>query len=304
MHHYTLNTCLELPDREDYRGKQIWRVDVPRMAFDCDFTLSAMLSLSALHLASLSPNDQSLVDACFHYFGKSVSQYRTAMVKPQAANAAPLVVTALLTALHVWISSYYTSSDAVTPATPYLQCCTIIQGGLEMFSSMQQWLRGTEYEWFWEDSLYAEPSNCAPTPFLTSYQQSLNLLLATLNETISSEDREAYEKAARYLNQVCRAMASGCSQRRLQWYAAMMPMTVPRRYTVLLAQRDPRALVIWAHNNALVFVLDYAWWLHGPKGNTVMPNRLRDTFNGMPPNWQFLMKLPMETVFGNPKTRI
>lgn len=67
MHNFTTFTYATLSS--DATVRNMFRTDVVRMAFDCDYVMRSLLAVSALHLAHFRPNrrEKSYVSrACMH----------------------------------------------------------------------------------------------------------------------------------------------------------------------------------------------------------------------------------------------
>jgi hypothetical protein len=99
MHHYTAYTyktfTFTAPMTED-----IWRVTVPRLAFNgAQHLADAVLAVAALHLRSKSPSDKELIRASHAYMAASIAEYSDALNKGiNANNAEALFLTSALIA--------------------------------------------------------------------------------------------------------------------------------------------------------------------------------------------------------------
>lgn len=100
MHHYTTHTCKTIsftsPSTSD-----AWKVGVPAVAFSgvAPYLTDAMLAVAALHLRSLLPGDQELVEASHRYMALSLGGYsRSLGAGITAENAEALFLAASLIA--------------------------------------------------------------------------------------------------------------------------------------------------------------------------------------------------------------
>ncbi|KAJ8113245.1 hypothetical protein ONZ43_g5197 [Nemania bipapillata] len=64
MYHYTQFAALELPATYGYSSKELWLDKVPQMAFESDLLLDSLLTVAALHMQDLMPEDHKLVRGC------------------------------------------------------------------------------------------------------------------------------------------------------------------------------------------------------------------------------------------------
>ena len=99
MHQYTTHTCKTISITSPMT-QEAWKVGVPSVAFSgAPYLTDAMLAVAALHLRSLLPDDQELVEASHRYMALSLGGYsRSLSAGITAENAEALFLAASLIA--------------------------------------------------------------------------------------------------------------------------------------------------------------------------------------------------------------
>lgn len=103
MHHYTLYTSLTFARRRDMQ--EAWQVDIPKIAYSCEFVMHGLLGLSALHLAYLKPERYSfyLAGSGFH-MSLALRTYRTVVLSPSSDNCYALFCFSGLIMVYIFAS--------------------------------------------------------------------------------------------------------------------------------------------------------------------------------------------------------
>jgi hypothetical protein len=96
LHHFVTSTSASLPLAPDPAAVYLWSNTTPQMAFENDFVHFALLGTAVLHLRSLNPADESLLQLAVKYYDQALSSHRRALLQPDALAAAPLIVASLL----------------------------------------------------------------------------------------------------------------------------------------------------------------------------------------------------------------
>jgi hypothetical protein len=89
MHHYMTNTQYILTEHHDLDYiLQIWQVEMPKVAFQSDYVMHALLGFSALHKAQLEPeNAQQLRGSAVDHLDRALVLYRSESSPATAQNA-------------------------------------------------------------------------------------------------------------------------------------------------------------------------------------------------------------------------
>ena len=91
MHHFMLYTQDVMTEHSELDFMmRIWREELPRVAFSCDYVMHGLLGLTALHKAYLEPQSAAMLQAvAVDHLDKALVLYRRdgAVSSPENANA-------------------------------------------------------------------------------------------------------------------------------------------------------------------------------------------------------------------------
>ena len=280
MHHFTASTSQTFSDIEAQRVA--WQVDVPSIAYDANYLMDAILAVSALHLRSIHPNDQSLVRASHGYMASALAQYASLLNGGLSeVNAEALFSTSALIAFQASASRRF-DDDQDGPYQLPLAWFHSFQGVKTVVMASWQWLRTS-------DRLFPI-INGQPAVFL-DLDPERKLFFAPLLDGLPedlealpvaerADTKQAYEHSVAFLNWAHLRP----SRSRILGFAA----TVSRRYVELLGHEDPRALVIVSCFFALTKAVDDVWWLQG-----IAKREVNGIFSLLPEEWLGKMEWPL-----------
>ena len=300
MHHYITTTCKELPDGHSRNANYVWSIDIPRLAFQSDLVLSALLGISALHHWALTPDDPHLSYAAGYYFDRAIKNHRKALSEVDQASAELVLATAILITHHTWLAAHSNTCNA--PYELHLQTYYMARGIQALFEQMYPWLTGSGYLWYVErtPAIDTEEVACVDL-FLLSSQADLAKLSETFEqEEVTPTDKTVYEKTVAELNSMCAAICNGETQVPLQRGVATMPLRLPERFLELVELNDPRALVLLARNLSLLKVIQPVWWLHGTgRSQKVAEVSVSGIAKMLPSEWTWAMEWPFKVIAGD-----
>jgi Fungal specific transcription factor domain len=298
MHHYTTSTCKSLPDGNSRKANYVWSVNIPKLAFQSDLVLSALLGISALHHWALTPNEQRLSYAAGYYFDRAVRNHRKALSEVDQTSAEAVLATAILITHHTWLAAH----SGNEPYQLHLQTYYMARGIQVLFEQMYPWIAGSGYLWYIERTP-AEDTEEAPyiDPFLVNSQEDLEKLSITFYEKeVTATDRVVYEKTVAELASMCLSICKGGPQVPLQRGVATMPLRLPERFLELVELKEPRALALLARNLALLQVIDSVWWLHGTgQSQRVAEISVSGIAKMLPLDWAWVMEWPFKVIAGD-----
>ncbi|KAF5230885.1 hypothetical protein HYE67_009155 [Fusarium culmorum] len=275
MHHYTNVTSKTLltnsPAAED-----IWQRAVPQMAFSGNgktYLADAILSVAALHLRSMSPNDKALVRASHAYSASSLSAFGASLgagITPE--NAEALFLTATLIAFQASASRIFVKDDgdaapgdSTVRYVPPLSWFHAFQGVKTVVANSWQWIHHSDIVKVIIDSQPSFQLNLNPR----SPDSFFGHMLEGLADELSNEDprlvastTQAYSHAVSVLNWAHKNYHAAA--------ALTFTATVSKRYVDLVDARRPRALAILACFFALLKRMDNVWWLQDVARREVM----------------------------------
>jgi hypothetical protein len=284
-------------------AREIW-VDlfsrqVPALALQYNNILYSILSVSATHLLQTEPNDAELLEARHTYLVAAVRAQREMVGRLNPALADPVCLSSVLLLLQ---SFAHLGERTLRPYSPPVEWLEMGKGVGEVM-----WL-----------SLQAVPNDIEPQPLFmrlvsNSYpryedEPYFDASLRARFEDILSQDipsgddwgdentREAYDKTLSYVGSIQSAIDreepiyAVC--RRIQTFAVL----IPSKFTQLLAEQRPRALVILAHFFATAAQLQGVWWLeygNVEQGSTAV-REIRAIDEILPKEWEGHMAWPRE----------
>jgi hypothetical protein len=281
MHHYTTNTSQTLSNAQD--EKFAWQVGIPSIAYDAQYLMDAIYAVSALHLRSIHPNDQSLVRASHSYMASALAQYSSLLNSGLSEfNAEALFSTSALIAFQASASRRFDDEHSEGGYVLPLAWFHSFQGVKTVVMASWRWLRNSEKVFPIINSQPPLALDLDPdrklffAPLLEGLQEQLD----PLPEYLRADTRQAFEHSVAFLN-----WAHLKPERaRILGFAAM----VSRRFVELIGIQDPRALVIISCFFALTKVIDDVWWLQGVAKREVM-----GIFSLLPQEWWSKMEWPM-----------
>jgi hypothetical protein len=280
LHHYTAYTSQTLADEKEQ--KMAWQVDVPSIAYDSQYLMDAILAVSALHLRSLHPEDQSLVRASHSYMASALAQY-SALLRDSnisSCNAEALFSTSALIAFQASASRAFDNPDQgyILPVAWFQS----FQGVKTMVMASWQWLRESDKVFNIIGGQPALALDLDPERklFFAPLLDGMDFQILTEPEHLRIETKQAYEHSVAFLNWAHKKPMRA----RILGFAAM----VSRRFVELIAQQDPRALVIIACFFAMTKAVDDVWWLEG-----VANREVTGIFSLLPEEWWGKMEWPL-----------
>ncbi|KAL0261499.1 hypothetical protein SLS55_002929 [Diplodia seriata] len=298
--------------------RNLWRLEVPRIAFRHDFVLRALLAVSALHMAQFKQEPE----ARDFYVERALAQHRLSLREPMEMlqnltpeNGSAVFVFAVLTAV-------------LSLATPRRPNDFLIVGG-DGSGGITNWLfllRGvssvadTSREWILSDNI-AGMVHRANVPVLDSElaeedgpppedqeQEHLKTLRRFLqrdfnadpdatdadgNADIPDELRvylEATDKLSRAYAYFSRRSGSRATDSEVRSIFIWI-YRVSDEYLALLTQFRPHALLIFGYYSALLHRLDSLWWVKGWGTHLISL-----IYGQLDPYYRALLRWPIEEI--------
>ncbi|KAE8444664.1 hypothetical protein EG329_014320 [Mollisiaceae sp. DMI_Dod_QoI] len=281
MHHFTARTCLTFSDTLEQ--STAWQVDIPTIAYDAQYLMDAILAVSALHLRVMHPDDQNLIRASHSYMASALAQYSSLLNQGVSEfNSEALFSTSALIAFQASASRLF---DEDGPYQLPLAWFHSFQGVKAVVMASWQWLRTSDKIYPIINSQPALFLDLDPERklFFAPLLDGLEEYLETFPESIRAETKQAYVHAVAFLNWAHRRPA----RNRILGFAA----TVSRRFVDLMAQHDPRTLVIASCFFALTKMVDGVWWLQG-----IAKREVNGIYSLLPPEWRPKMEWSLRIV--------
>ncbi|OJD33158.1 c6 zinc finger protein [Diplodia corticola] len=283
LHNFVTSTAFTISQNADLRT--LWRVEVPRLAFQHDFVMRAILAVSAAHMAHWKP------DRADFYMARAVAHHKIGLRGPTSIlphvtedNCSALYIFSALTAILSLAMPrkpediLFVSSDGVAEWLFLLRGIASI-----VFSSADWLLNGVIGPMLHRvkvpafdpavlvragldpDDFKAEP---LPTddPVRPPEHDQLADLRRFLERDLARDDPHAcqvcciaLDELVRSYTYICNLGPSDCHLRSIfSW-----PCAVSNDYLAALTAHEPHALLVFAYYSVLLHRLDGFWWIKG-----------------------------------------
>ncbi|KUJ23608.1 uncharacterized protein LY89DRAFT_664012 [Mollisia scopiformis] len=280
----TLSGCQNAPVRE------VWAVEVPKLAFSNDNVLYGMLALSALHLLKSEPENQELRLARQAYKGLALREHRRAIpgLSSDTADAVCYASTLVMTDAFARLQD-----RPLDPWTPPMEWIQMARGSGSVFGAAFDQINNIRTAKIMP-VVDAEPQlTDATVLFAESNRRGLEHLLRQdlSNERWDHDTQYAYQRALNYIGGVEKAVERG--EHPLGTCRRMMAFALlgPKQFYLFVEEYRPRALVILAHYFAIYSKMEDLWWI----GN-VARREIQGIQRVLPAEWQGLMRAPLASV--------
>jgi hypothetical protein len=294
LHHYTLFTAMQMPSDNN----KIWTDDLPRLGFQSEQVLEAVLGISAQHLWALSPRDRSLAHASRYYLGRTILQHKIALERADRSSAESLLATAILITHQVWIAAHSENREGTRYSLP-LQTYYMARGIVALSDQLFPWLKGSGYLWYLEQTAERPGKESDQDGCWEGGKCDLEIMAVFLKQAnVQEPDMEVYRATLDELDSMHKAIKTGLPQPYLQRMVATMPLRLPARFLQLLELHEPPALALLARNLALLKVINTAWWLHGVGDHQVTEYSVRGVCSLLPPEWKWAIDWPLKVISG------
>jgi hypothetical protein len=276
LHHWTVSASLSIVSCHGIN--RIWQVVFPQIAFHHPFVMHAIMGLAALHLAHAEADRETrrkhTIDAVRHH-NEALQGFRRTINRPSDENADALFACSTLNIIYVfgvspWSDMEGASSSrksrvlgaewipmvrgvrAVLPAV----MDRVLSGPLRELTSLEAW------------------DDADPDRDTTTEDQRFRALRTAWANSGGDDDTRVYDEALyqfrrSYLYLVRGSSADASSEGRgsgfnRAWAGPIIFLFMaPQEYLTRLHQRQPAALVIFAHFGAVLHNLKQFWFLDG-----------------------------------------
>ncbi|KAI0114474.1 hypothetical protein GGR51DRAFT_446783 [Nemania sp. FL0031] len=301
MYHYTQFAALELPATYGYTSKELWLDKVPQMAFESDLLLDSLLTVAALHMQDLMPEDHKLGIAVNHYLDRTLAKHRYSLGCIEKFLAEPLFLTAFMLCITSWQISHRRSQASETYRIPS-NVFALVRGACILHRQYDDWLSQAGYdpEAVW--TLAPAGSNAeADHPLLREITQDIGKLLEAFHVTdMPTEEANIYQDTAECVISLYVALVRKMGDTILQRIVFTMAVRMKSRYVAMLEAGEPLALALYARILAVLGFIEHLWWSRGPSSNNrdYLHYSINGIANMMPLRCSWAMEWPLKVVAG------
>ncbi|KAL5373628.1 hypothetical protein DPSP01_012565 [Paraphaeosphaeria sporulosa] len=289
LHHFitvTASTLAHAPDAAD-----VFSSYIPKVAFDNPYVLHAILSLTALHLSRLEPPrrvDYILKARRHHQI--ALAQFRAEVKDISASNLqVVLIFNALLFPYTCAISASLTDFEDVFESIFSNLIVTRMVGPLIQASGLYESMLHSDLGRIIPKDVHSVDWKNAEAPQETQLVQ-LRKFSEVIHHVYPPEINEAYKEAIGRLDllfDVISKTAEPPSDSLLRLWIHF----VPSRFVELLSEKQPGALIIFAHYGVLLGRGRHYWFL---EGMDEMILAVADAF--VPIEWKSWLDWPKEQI--------
>ncbi|KAH6691489.1 hypothetical protein F5X68DRAFT_267653 [Plectosphaerella plurivora] len=270
-HHWTLFTSLTISGESHFAG--IWQNIIPEIGFQFPFVTHSIMSLAALHMAQTrGSQEKHLVAHAAEHYNVALRGFRKEVINITESNSEALFCFCLINVLYVFaMSTLYGSGTSEKPTGRKdrilgVELIPMIRGIEAVLLPTHNHLR------FGRLKIIMSVGNWDELDPGSLESQGVDAYLCQTRQTwANSGDADTYDEALRILRK-CRLFvqqfATMDSATLSEWgynRAWSGPMLFihfgPAAYFTLLQQRQPQALILFAHFGVLMHDLRQFWFI-------------------------------------------
>lgn len=250
--------------------RNLWRIEVPRIAFRHDFVLRALLAVSALHTAQ----SKAEPEVRGFYIERALAQHRISLREPMEMlhnlspeNASALFVFASLTAILALATPRKPDDFLIVGNEGITHWLFLLRGVSSIASSSREWILSDTIASMIHQAnvpLLDQELEHSEGPSPVEDEQFGNLRRFLQRDIADPEERrvclEATDKLSRAFAYFSKGNGSVDNEVRsiFVWI-----YKISDDYLALLTQYRPHAMVVFGYYSALLHRLDSLWWVKG-----------------------------------------
>jgi hypothetical protein len=289
MHHFCIVTAKTLS--LEAAGQELLQTHLVNVALDYTFLLHAVLALASLHLSRI---DQSLRETYLQQAGKhhdaGIALFRNGIQHIDETNyEAVLFFAAILDPYSTAISM--SAIDADHALDSILQSFALTRRLRPMVAQFYPVVLASEFARLIPKDTQGIDWERAELPLNTELVK-LRKFSDVVQHLYPPDIVEAYRSAIHVLDLVFEQVSSHLPNVPSHALVKMWVHTVKPRFLELLSERQPGALIIFAHYGVLLKRVDHYWFL---KGFAEQVLHIADTF--VPGEWKTWLEWPREQIY-------
>jgi hypothetical protein len=301
MHHWMVNVSRPFGLTSPLVWRELWYDEVPQLALQHENVLYALFAMSATHLLTTLPNDREeiLVQARLKYWVWALREQTAAVTNLGSSNTDAVAFAALLITMNALVMLQERSLEPYEPPMEWLEV------GRGAFAVLPDIEKVDEHRGLKILIETTEPIWSASAKLDLAVDADLAAVLS--QEIVSNDDWsdadtvEAYETALSYIGSFRRATTvDGTAADVFLRWITMFPFMVPRRFTDLVLEQRPRALVTLAIFFAVLGRTKALQFLGEIGDRTIARREVHAIRDVLPPEWQVFMAWPLAEVDSSP----
>jgi hypothetical protein len=287
--------------------REVWATAIPRLAFEHDSLMYAICCIAAMHIAKEEPDNLEAIEAYSTYLELSLREHRIEVANLTRDNAD----SACMTSTVIRICSFAILQDReLEPYRPPTHWLAMTKEAAMVFKESWAFI-GDEPTSVARAIVTGTPQltdngavfrDNGPRPwdlkaqFGESNRRDLLHILARdrnneENERWDEEVQDAYKSTLSYIGSVQIAIAAAETSSIILRRLISFPMLIQKQFIDLVAEQQPRALVVLAHYFALLARFSHFWWI-GDTGQ----REILGIQSFLPDEWQHLLEWPLQAM--------
>lgn len=261
LHHYTTTVCDTFPFKDDQSISKFWSISIPKLSFEHEHLLDAILSATAFHLSDQLPNDIHLEDAGYRYYSRAVTKHRKAIHAIDHSTADSLCAASIFIML-----TTFKISRQKAPHKPYSapsQWFRIISGMGHLIRHVQPYLMSDGILLLMQ-KIHTPHEQDRTIYELPQLPDLNNLLLcgdAAFDANIDEDLKLSRQNFASIVGCIFSSVISGASKHSIRYQLLGFAATTDEHFLRLLELRDTLTTIILSHYFALLDWTGSNWWL-------------------------------------------
>lgn len=302
MHHYSITFDITQPLNLSQNGllaRNLWKVEIPSIAFTSEPVLNALLGISAWHLWSLNPDDKEMITASRVYFGKALSSQRIALQQSNAQRDLPPVFIASIIISHLsWLifNSEEHADTQTAPVATYYLC-----DGMQSLSTKvsADW---SKFASLGLETVLETPSELSSQEkFMSQAAQDHKTLLNYIqNAAMETNSKDVYSQVLREQWRMYTLVTNDCIDVTTKEQTIVTQLhRVPSYFIQLLERKEPLALALLARTYALLALVrnnSTAWYIHGAGKFPMYIHAVRSIQRFLTSEWMWVMDWPVRLI--------
>ncbi|KAL4879245.1 hypothetical protein BJY04DRAFT_194113 [Aspergillus karnatakaensis] len=298
LHHYMTSTCYTVSRTPSIQS--IWRDHVPRIGFTTPFLLHAVLALSALHLAHLTPSKRAtyIAQAEYHH-ATGMSAVIPSMQTLASDNGAAMFLFSALTSIHFCATIHHgTASSILSTEGPLSEWARLFRGTKAVIDTSSIDLRSGELSPIFLTGAYFSSIRRDPKT-LQEGQMYVWELKKFITQQHAHEEalREIYIKVA---DQLACTLAVTLRPNILETGTVFAWLIeASGEYLDLLRQEKPTALIVFSYFCVAVQQIEWAWWTEG-----LSSRLMSQAYTALEEGYRIWLRWPMEQMGWSPRNLV
>ena len=257
----------------------VWRTEIPRLAFEHEFLMDSLLGTASLHMHRLNPEAADFPQQAAIYEHRAIQGFRVAVSRISPSNYEAVLATSLL--LVIFFSSHHDMG---------IESGLWINNWLGLHLGILSILRAARWEDLAHSPLWpllrVDFNIFSATPILPIVLEELCIPANAENQDKSS--LETLRLALECLGRLYARLNSIPPWNELNLEIMAWPARIPQAFIPLARNMQPRALIILAHYLVFFELNSGLWW------SGIASREILAISKALDSRWQRFLEIPLQ----------